>query len=399
MNSTLGTSIIDSVGASIDSSVVMYLLLVVAIGCGWLLGRFQGRRSASQKMGRYTLPSIDFLLAENNDGALDRLLDVEEISDEAVELYLNLGRIFRDKGQTEKSIQLHQNLFARSDLSEKSQLDVELELATDFLKAGLLDRAERLLIDLIEEQGHTRKQASRLLVQLYEEEREWLSILSLYKKSSLPDLPDIASRIAQAACEYADEVFSKGNYLESHQYLKLALKVDPLCARANVIFAQVASTQGEPSEAIRCYLKALKQDNNVMLAVLPQMAECFIKLNDFQGLDKQLANHWQNNHAIEVLVKRVKLLAEQDKQQQAVEILLAELFQYPSNQGFFALVEMVVDHKTTLNASQLMSVYDILRRIVETESKYICRSCGFKAKEHHWRCPSCKEWSTVIAAH
>lgn len=382
----------------LDPNLMIYLLLVVAIGCGWLLGRFQGRRSANQNIRRETLPSIDFLLAENNDGALDRLLDVAEISDEAVELYLNLGRIFREKGQTEKSIQLHQNLFARTDLSEKSQLDVELELATDFLKAGLLDRAERLLIDLIQEEGHTRKQSSRLLVQLYEEEREWLSILDLYKQSQLPDLPDISSRVAQAACEYADEIFKKGNYLESHKYLKLALKVNPLCARANVIFAEVAATQGEPREAIRCYLKALKQDSNAMLAVLPKMADCFLKLEDYQGLDKQLANHWQHNHAIEVLVKRVKLLAEQGKQQQAIEILLAELFQYPSNQGFFALVEMVVNQKAVLNSSQLMSVYDILRRIVETESKYVCRSCGFKAKEHHWRCPSCKNWASVTAA-
>jgi len=378
--------------------LVIYVLLLVAIGCGWLLGRFQGKRSAGLRLGRDTLPSIDFLLAENNDGALDRLLDVAEISDEAVELYLNLGRIFRDKGQTEKSIQLHQNLFSRTDLSDKAQLDVELELATDFLRAGLLDRAERLLVDLLQEGGHTRKQASRLLVQLYEEEREWKSILELHKNSKLPDLPDLSGRVAQAACEYADELYSKGGYLESHQYLKLALKVNPLCARANVIFAQIAASQNEHHEAIRCYLKALKQDNNVMLAILPKMAECFIKLDDYQGLDKHLASHWQHNHAIEVLVKRVKLLAQKGQQQQAIEILLEELFQHPSNQGFFALVEMVVTQKAVLNSSQLMSVYDILRRIVETESKYVCRSCGFKAMEHHWRCPSCKNWASVTAA-
>ena len=378
-----------------ETDLVIYLLFVIAIGCGWLLGRFQGRRSANLRMGRDTLPSIDFLLAENNDGALDRLLDVAEISDEAVELYLNLGRIFREKGQTEKSIQLHQNLFARTDLSERSQLDVELELATDFLKAGLLDRAERLLTDLIQEQGHTRKQAARLLVQLYEEEKEWLSILELNKASKLPDLPDITRRVAQAACEYADELFGRGDFLESHQYLKLALKINPLCARANVIFAQVAANQGEDHEAVRCYLKALKQDAGVMLVILPEMVECFLKLEDYQGLDKQLANHWQHSHAIEVLVKRVRLLAEQGKQQQAIEILLTELFQYPSNQGFFALVEMVVNQKAVLNSSQLMSVYDILRRIVEAESKYVCRSCGFKAIEHHWRCPSCKNWASI----
>lgn len=384
---------------SASSDILFFIILIVAIACGWILGRFQGRRTAGRALGRSVLPSIDFLLAENNDGALDRLLDVEEISDEAVELYLNLGRIFREKGQTEKAIQLHQNLFSRTDLSDKAQLDVELELATDFLKAGLLDRAERLLTDLIHEEGHTRKQSSRLLVQLYEEECEWLSILDLYKKSVLPDLPDVTSRVAQAACEYANEMFKKGDYLSSHQYLKLALKVNPLCARANIIFAQVAASQGEYHEAVRCYLKALKQDSNIMLAILPSLEECFSHLEDLASLDEQLNKHWQKNHEVEVLVSRMKLMADQGEQQQAVEVLLSELFRYPSNKGFYTLVEMVVDHKAVLNTSQLMQVYDILRRIVATESKYICRSCGFKALEHHWRCPSCKNWASISAAY
>lgn len=380
------------------ADVFIYLLLVIATAIGWVLGRFQGRFSG-RHFTRTPLPSIDFLLAESNDGALDRLLDVAEISDEAVELYLNLGRIFREKGQSEKAIQLHQNLFSRTDLSDKAQLDVELELATDFLKAGLFDRAERLLTDLINEEGHTRNQASRLLVQLYEEEGEWLSILDLYKKSRLPDISDVNSRVAQAACEHATALFSKGDFLASHQYLKLALKVNPLCARANIIFAEVAASEHEYHEAIRCYLKALRQDNNIMLPILPSLIECFTYLDDFSGLDKQLDQHWHKNHTVEVLVQRVKLLASRAQQQQAVEILLSELFHFPSNKGFFALVEMVVDHKAVLNTSQLMQVYDILRRIVETESKYVCRSCGFKALEHHWRCPSCTNWASISAAY
>lgn len=381
-----------------EADIGIYLLLFVAIASGWLLGRYQERRSGDCAGARNTLPSIDFLLAENNDAALDRLLDVEEISDEAVELYLNLGRIFRKKGQTEKAIQLHQNLFSRTDLTDKAQLEVELELATDFLKAGLLDRAERLLLDLVEIGGGAKTSAAKLLVQLYEEEKDWLAILKLHKSSSLPNVPEIITRVSQAACEYADELYGKGDYLESHQYLKLALKVNPLCARANVIFAQVAASQGEYHEAIRCYLKALKQDNNIMLSVLADMAECYIQLEDYSGLDKQLDKHWQQEHAIEVLVKRVELLAQKGQQQYAIEVLLSELFQYPSNLGFFALVRLVVDHKAVLNTSQLMSVYDILRRIVETELKYVCRSCGFKAIDHHWRCPSCKNWASATAA-
>ena len=390
----------------LESNSLVYILLIIAIGCGWLLGRFQGQRFSLKRNARNTLPSIDFLLAERNDKALDRLLDIEEMSDDVVELYLNLGRIFRDQGQTEKAIQLHQNLFARTDLSFSAQQNVELELATDFLKAGLLDRAERLLLDLLQEGGksrnsstQSRKRAACLIVQLYEEGRDWLPILELYNNSKLPELSDLTVRIAQAACEQAQEEFKKGHYLESHKYLKLALKINPLCARANVIFAEVAASQGEPKEAVRCYLKAIKQDPHVMLPILPGMVESFSKINDYQELDKQLAQYWQQHHAVEVLVQRVRLLSEQGKQQKAIEILLSDLLLHPSNQGFFVLVEIVVNKKVALNTSQLMVVYDILRRIIETEHKYVCRSCGFKANEHYWRCPSCKNWASISAAH
>lgn len=383
----------------LDNNLIIYLLLLVATACGWLMGRFHDLRFLKRRNPRNPLTSIDFLLAEKNDGALDRLLDIEEITDEVVELFLNLGRTFREKGQTEKAIQLHQNLFARTDLTDKAELQIELELATDFLKAGLLDRAERLLLELIQESGKPGNQASRLIVQLYEEGRDWLPILELYTKSKLSDLPDISSRVAQAACEQAEEEFKKGSYLESHKYLKLALKVNPQCARANVIFAQVAASQGEPKEAIRCYLKAIKQDPHVMLPILPGMVESFSKINDYQELDKQLAQHWQQYHAVEVLTQRVRLLTEQGKQQKAIEILLSDLLLHPSNQGFFTLVEVVVNQKVGFNTSQLMVVYDILRRIIETEHKYICRSCGFKANEHYWRCPSCKNWASISAAH
>ena len=99
-----------------------------------------------------------------------------------------------------------------------------------------------------------------------------------------------------------------------------------------------------------------------------------------------------------MLISKSKALASRDQPKEAIEGLLSELFQHPSNKGFFALVELVVSHKGELNKSQLLAVYDILRRIVEREPDYICRSCGFKAHDHYWRCPSCKDWATLTSA-
>lgn len=375
--------------------IIIYFSLLAAIALGWLLGRYQGKRSA-RKEYPVAGPNIDFMLAENNDKALDRLLALSEIDDDSFDLYLNLGKSLRDKGLVDKSIQLHQGLFARTDLSDKKIQQVELELATDFMKAGLYDRAERLLIDLSENASKLRFKVIDLLIQLYEEEKEWQNILDLYQCYSSSFVSStLLRRASHAACEVAEESIASHEILIAQKHIRLALKIDKSCARANVISARIARHQGEHQEAIRCYLKALKQDGNVMVAILDEMLESFNAVEDVKGLDIYLDQYWQQQHDINVLIARVRSKAKLGEQDAAAEILLSQLNHYPSTQGFFALVELAVAHKAELEKSQLFSVYDILRRIVNSEEKYVCKSCGFKLKEHHWRCPSCKDWASI----
>ena len=375
-------------------SALVYVLLLLGVAIGWTLG-FRFARQGKKKSSPDWIPSVEFLLAEANDASLERLLNVPDLDDDAIDLFLKLGRTLREKGEADRAIHLHQSLFARTGLPRSTQMLLELELAIDYSYAGLLDRAERLFLRLLDARGHIHEQASHYLIELYEEEGEWRRILDLHRNKKLAGGAETERRIAQAACELAEQAAEKGDYLETQQLCRQALRVDSRCARAYVVQGNLAHSQQEPREAIRCYLRAVELDEQVIVVVLERMEACFQAVGDAAGLLQHLTKQWQLTQYVPALVARTECLATNQGIEQALTSLLSELAAQPSNQGFFALVELVVRHRQQLDKSQLLVLYDILRRIVESEPKFVCRNCGFRAKEFHWRCPSCKDWSTI----
>ena len=375
-------------------NLLVYVLLLSGIAIGWLLGyRFaKGGKKASKPDW---IPSVEFLLAEANDASLERLLNVPQLDDDAVDLFLKLGRTLRVKGEADRAVHLHQSLFARTGLPKNTQMILELELAIDYSYAGLLDRAERLFLELLNTRGRIFEQSSRYLVELYEEEGEWGKILDLYRSKKLASGAALERRIAQAVCELAVQATASGDYYETQKLCRQALKIDNRCARAYIVQGDLAYSQNEAREAIRCYLKAVEVDTQAIVVVLEKMTGSFHDLGDVNGLISHLDRHWQSSHYVPALTARTECIAEQQGPEKGVTSLLQELAEAPSNQGFFALVELVVKYRLQLDKSQLLVLYDILRRIVEHEPKFICGACGFKAKEFHWRCPSCKDWSTL----
>lgn len=375
-------------------SALLYVLLLGGIAIGWTLG-FRFARQVKKEAHPNWVPSVEFLLAEANDAALERLLNVPQLDDDALDLFLKLGRSLREKGEADRAIHLHQALFARTDLTRNTQQIVELELAIDYSRAGLLDRAERLLLELLSARGRTADRAARYLVELYEEEGEWQNIFDLYRKKELPHSAVLEKRVAQAVCELAEQATRQQNFLDTQLLCRQALKIDNRCARAYVVQGDLAFGQGEPHEAIRCYLKAVEVDPQAIVSVLNPLCDSFAKVGDTAGLMVHLGKQWQASHYVPALMASTHCTAETEGPETAINKLLGELTQTPSNQGFFSLVELVVRHKLQLDKSQLLVLYGILRRIVENEPKFLCKSCGFKAIEFHWRCPSCKDWSTI----
>ena len=382
--------------AELFDTALLYFLLLAAVALGWTLGY---RYAQQGKKVNYPdwIPSVDYLLAESNDAALEKLIKIDQMDDESIDLLLKLGKSLRDKGELDRAMHLHQKLFARADLERSALYAIQFELACDYSAAGLLDRAERILRELLAAKGRNSDRAATLLIELLEEEGEWSNILELYKDKKLPATARLNRRVSHAVCELAERALKKSDFLEVQQLCKQALKIDSACARAYVVQGDLAFGQNEYREAIRCYLKAAEVDESSVLSVVEKLSAAFKYSSDYSGLKQHLTEHWIKTGYVPALVASMNVEGSEALPESAVSELLLELKKRPSNQGFLALAEVVLSHRQQLDKSQLLQLYDILRGIVASEPKFVCSSCGFKAKEPHWRCPSCKDWATIKA--
>lgn len=377
-------------------TVLLYGLLLTGVAVGWAMGYRYSQQSGSKSHPDF-IPSIEYILASSSDASLSRLLDVDNIDEDALDLLLKLGKALRNKGETERAIHLHQTLFARKDIPRKILSTLKFELALDYLEAGLLDRAERLFIELMDLKGDDFEEISKHLIELYEEESEWQKIVDLHAQYKLQRFPKLSKRVSHAICELAERAVNQRHYLEAHQFCRRALKIDSNCARAYVVQGNLAYTQNEPNEAIRCYIRALDINPKAIFSVLDKLYDSYLQVQDEKGLMHTLNKQWQISRYVPVLKLYSQRLSKQQSPHYAVNHLLEELAKQPSNLGFELFAELVVKHELQLDALQLKALYDILHEIVDHEPKFQCNKCGLRTEHFHWRCPNCKSWSSISA--
>src|SRR5262245_12341458 len=142
-------------------------------GLGWVAARIDIRQLVSESRA---LPSsyfkgLNFLLNEQPDKAIESFIEVARVNPETIELHFALGSLFRRRGEFDRAIRMHQNLLERVDLGAEQKLAALAELGEDYLKAGILDRAEEAFTKLLD--SGQAPLARRRLLDIYEQEKDW----------------------------------------------------------------------------------------------------------------------------------------------------------------------------------------------------------------------------------
>src|SRR6187455_821489 len=153
----------------------LFLLLPVAAASGWLAGRLGGERKGGARVSRLSntyFRGLNYLLNEQQDKAIEVFLKLAEINRDTVETHLALGNLFRRRGEVDRAIRVHQHLIARPNLSQEEKTVALLELGEDYMRAGLLDRAETLFTDLVAMDAQVPS-ALRHLIGIYQHEKDW----------------------------------------------------------------------------------------------------------------------------------------------------------------------------------------------------------------------------------
>ncbi|HEY9118402.1 MAG TPA: lipopolysaccharide assembly protein LapB [Marinobacter sp.] len=377
--------------------VLQWLLLTIAVAAGWFVGRMGNTRDRSKTAisdEESVKDRLQFLFTNYSDQAVENFVQSLAVNKETVGLHLSIGAHFRHKGETDRAILIHQNLLARPELPSRYSQQVTYELAIDYLNAGLLDRAEALLHQLMGDREYGRK-ASLQLIELYQQEKEWGKAAQVARTLTTGDHdPGMYKTLAYITCELSEDALKHDDRWRAQKLTKEALEYDSSCVRATFILMKLLVRQGNYRDAANQSLKVFDQNPEFSSEAVDRLMKLEREHGDVGRLVKKLGKFYEAWPSTSLLLALVESVERTSGRMAAVELLRRELEVRPSVRGLLRLVELAGYEKgMTTDEGRLVSRIGHL--ILANRPVYRCVNCGFSGQQLHWLCPSCKQWETV----
>ncbi|MBV0933408.1 lipopolysaccharide assembly protein LapB [Marinobacterium weihaiense] len=385
-----------------SSDVLMIVPLFLAVGIGWWLGRFQasqhsGGEPGRQEPGRDYFIGLDHLINDNTDEAIESFIRALEVNSDTIPAHLALAKLFRRKGEVDRAVGIHQTLLARPDLSRDDSLRIQMALARDYEALGLLDRAENLLHDIIRQapESAVRHRAVKLLVKLYEKEKEWQAALDTALELPVTERTEIERELAHYCCELAERYRCDGNVAAAEHSLRQALSHDASCCRASLLWARLLMAQARWRPAIKSLQQVVLQNARFVSEAVVPMVECHHALGSNDELEQQL-RHWLSRApSASVIMALADRIWQRKDVYAAGTFLTEELKKRPSIKGFNRLIDMHIDYGSRSAKQSLSVLRGLTGQLEQSKPIYQCSHCGFAGRVLHWQCPSCKQWGTT----
>ncbi len=377
------------------------LLIPIAGLLGWYLGRSgqikAGLKSSARLRHDYFV-GLNYLINEQPDKAVDIFIKMLEVDTDTVETHLALGNLFRRRGEVDRAIRIHQNLIARPQLGKQERVHALAELGQDYMRAGVLDRAERLFLELVD-MGEETIPSLRYLLNIYQQEKDWDQAIVIAQKLQAATHESMHMTIAHYHCELAERMFEQGNNEHAQRSLKKALAIDKNCARASLIHAKLEESAGRYKSAITHYKYAKQQDPDFLIETIRPLAYCYEKIDDEMQLVSYLQECLVDYPRISIILALGGHLQKTRGDRIAIDFLAEQIRQHPSLRGLRHLIDLYVANAEGQTRDRLMILRDLVAQLLEDRPVYRCSECGISGKTLYWHCPGCKNWSTTRPIH
>jgi len=380
---------------------VLALLIPAAFVSGWWTARRAGVRRSGERVSELSsdyFRGLNYLLNEEQDKAIEVFLKLAEYNRDTVETHLALGNLFRRRGEVDRAIRLHQHLVSRPGLTDAMKTVALLELGEDYMRAGLLDRAETLFADLVAMNAHAPS-ALRHLIAIYQHERDWHKAIEHARRLEAMTGEDESTIIAQFYCELAEQSRQHGARAEARDYLKQAFGCQADCVRAFMLTGRLHADDGQPAAAVEAYEQAVDADIAFVPEILPPLLDAYARSGQMERAERFLREILTRYHGISPVLALTRLYQQREGEKPAIDFLTSQLRQRPSVRGLMALIDATMDKIEGEARENFLILRDLTRKLLEGQAMYRCSRCGFGAKAHHWQCPSCKSWSTIRPIH
>ena len=382
-----------------------YWLLVLPLffALGWVAARLDLRQLLTESR---TLPAayfkgLNFLLNEQPDQAIEAFTEVARSHHQTTELHFALGSLFRRRGELDRATRMHQALVDRSDLGSDQRLAAVHELAQDYLKAGLLDRAETLLEEL--RGTEYQESALRFLREIYVAEKNWeKAIATARAMAGRPGIDAPEREIANYLCEVAALDYVQGRENDADRHIAEALQANRRCVRASILQGEWRAREGNRRAAIDLWSRVEQQNADYLFLVAGLVMDAHRQLDQpHEGL--RLIQRWQERYpGLDLLAQVYQATVDLEGPAAALALVRSELHRTPS----LPALEKYLEARLLVPADQadlflrgdertdVELMRGLLHRQVSRQSVFLCRSCGFKARKFHWHCPACGQWES-----
>ena len=365
-------------------------LILLAIAIGWALGRRERKRSRYYEMG------LRHLLNDEPDEAVATLVTELDVETDSIDTHLALGGLLRRRGELEKAVFVHETVLNRSRLDQATRHEVQIELARDYLQAGLLDRAESMSVALAQENPEYRSDSLKVTLQVYEQERDWHRAIETAKQITGDDGgASIEPSISHYWCELAELSLAGQEFLEASAHLTQAIGHDAKNPRVSLLQGAVALQSGDAEAAIHFFERVLDQDPGYVSESLQSLEQA----HQLQGSEARYRAYLERcldqDPSISVVLALGRVIQSSEGDAALARFIANQMQKNPTLRGFIELIDLNLTDAQGALKQNLELLKQFAERLIVDKSTYRCGGCGFEGKRMRWHCPSCRSWASI----
>lgn len=369
--------------------------LPLAFALGWLASRMDLRqiRQENRQAPKAYFKGLNFLLNEQQDKAIDAFIEAVQKDPDTSELHFALGNLFRRRGEYHRAVRVHEHLLSRADLSKEDRERAQHGLAQDFLKAGLLDRAEEALRRL--EGSHYESQARLALLAIYERSRDWEQAADIARRMQTSNQGDFSGRLAHYLCEQASEQSSNAQLEAAMPLLLEAVRIAPQSTRPRLELARVQHRLSQSHAAWQTLQELAQATPQGSPLAAPLMLEVANAIGEQAAAAQLLRKQYAQSPSLDLVDALVALntVPTDAPDSSSRDWYVQHLGHEPS---LVAATKWLAGEPLT-HEEHHPAVQKALEHASKPLSRYRCAACGFEARQHFWHCPGCQSWDSYPA--
>jgi lipopolysaccharide biosynthesis regulator YciM len=378
-----------------DSSGVFWLVFASTLAVGWgatvWYGEYRRRRRARRRE-RY-LDGLRFLLDDKPERALEVFLGLAANDDETIDTHFALGSLYRRRGEVDRAIRVHQHIVERPGIDPRHREAALNELARDYVRAGLYDRAEKIFLQLAET-GREPAGALAHLVRIHELQHDWAQAAATHERLRGVGVPEQPVAIAHYYCELAELAIAENDLDAARAHLRRARQEQRDFGRSAILRGDLARMQDDPRLALQLYRRVVRRDFHLLPLVLPRLAEAARQAGNGGAFHGALAELLQNGLASRSEIAYAAIVSGYYDDPVILECVREWL---SADNDLKDITGALLPAGAEPTREQLRAVAAAMRNVVLRHARYRCSECGLDSSSFLWQCPGCKSWDKLRA--